>query len=138
MDVTTIFVGGISHGNPGPSAVGVRILDESNKVILEASESLGNATDTFAAYYAVMRGLQMAQEQFGKKTRDMLVDIKLDNETVKKQLNRESEIKEPGLVPYFIEIHNMQVVSFPNIAFVQITKEANKESLDLASHALGG
>ncbi len=137
MKKITIFTDGGSRGNPGPAAVGAQIIDARGTVIREVSEAIGNATNNFAEYYAVMRGLQTAKEVFGKSTRDMQVELKLDSELVKKQLNGEYEIKEPGLVPYFIEIHNMRVASFPKLTYTHVSREFNKEAERLVSEALG-
>ena len=100
------------------------------------SETIGNATNNFAEYYAVMRGLQEAKDVFGKSTKQMQVEVKLDSELVKKQLSAEYQIKEPGLVPFFIEIHNMRIASFPRITFTHISRELNKEADRLVNEAL--
>ncbi len=63
-------------------------------------------------------------------------DTGLDSELVKKQLNAEYQIKEPGLVPYFIEIHNLRVSNFPHITFTHIPREKNKEADRLANEAM--
>ncbi|MEY3784571.1 MAG: ribonuclease putative phosphoglycerate mutase [Candidatus Parcubacteria bacterium] len=136
MATITIFTAGESRGNPGPSAIGFQILDESGKVLEEVSETIGNATNNFAEYQAVMRSLQVAKEHFGDKTSELLFELKLANELVKKQLNNEFEIKEPGLVPYFIEIHNMRVSSFPNLKLTHLPKEQNQEANRLMNEAL--
>lgn len=136
MKRITIFTDGGSRGNPGPAAVGIQIVDAKGTVVREVSETIGNATNNFAEYYAVMRGLQVAVEVFGKSTKSMQVEVKLDSELVKKQLNAEYQIKEPGLVPYFIEIHNMRVASFPRIIFTHIRREFNKEADRLVNEAL--
>ena len=138
MKKITIFTDGGSRGNPGPAAVGVQIVDARGTVIKEVAETIGNATNNFAEYFAVVRGLQVAKEVFGKSTRQMQVEIKLDSELVKKQLNAEYQIKEPGLVPFFIEIHNMRVASFPNVTFTYIRREFNKEADRLVNEALDG
>ena len=136
METITIFTDGGSRGNPGPSAIGVYIIDAQGKAIKEVAETIGNATNNFAEYQAVMRGLQIAKELFGKKTNDIQFEIKLDSELVKKQLNSEYQINEPGLVPHFIEIHNMRVASFPNLTFTHISRELNKEADRLVNEAL--
>jgi ribonuclease HI len=136
MQKITIFTDGGSRGNPGPAAIGVQLQDESGKVIKEVAETIGNATNNFAEYQAVMRGLQTAKELYGKKTKEMVFEIKLDSELVKKQLNSEYQIKEPGLVPHFIEIHNMRVASFPNLIFTHVRREFNKEADRLVNEAL--
>jgi ribonuclease HI len=136
MKKITIFTDGGSRGNPGPAAVGVQIVDARGTVIREVSETIGNATNNFAEYFAVVRGLQIARDVFGKSTKSTHVEVKLDSELVKKQLNSEYQIKEPGLVPFFIEIHNMRVASFPHITFTHISREYNKEADRLVNQAL--
>lgn len=136
MDTVTIFTDGGSRGNPGPAAVGAQIIDANGKVIQEVSESIGNATNNYAEYMAVVRGLQVAKEVYGKKSKDMAFELKLDSELVKKQLNGEYQIKEAGLVPLFIEIHNMRVASFPNLILTHVRREFNKEADRLVNEAL--
>ena len=136
MSKITIFTDGGSRGNPGPAAVGAQIVDAEGKVVAEVSETIGNATNNYAEYMAVVRGLQTAKELYGKKTKEMEFEIKLDSELVKKQLNGEYQIKEAGLVPFFIEIHNMRVSSFPNLTLTHVRRELNKEADRLVNEAL--
>lgn len=121
METITIITSGTAQGNPGPATIDVRVIDDAGTVVVEVSETIGNGTDNFASYYAVLRGLQTAIDRFEEKTKESMFQIKLDNELVKKQLNAESQIKEPGLVPYFIEIHNLRVSNFPNLTFEYIS-----------------
>jgi ribonuclease HI len=136
METITIYTDGGSRGNPGPSAIGVFICDQKGTMIKEVAEPIGNATNNFAEYQAVMRGLQVAKEHFGKKTKELQFELKLDSELVKKQLNGEYQIKEPGLVPHFIEIHNLRVSSFPNLTLTHVRRELNKEADRLVNEAL--
>lgn len=136
METITIFTDGGARGNPGPSAIGVQMLDQEGTVIKELSEKIGNATNNFAEYQAVMRGLQVAREHFGNSTNELSFELKLDSELVQKQLSGEYQIKEPGLVPHFIEIHNMRVSSFPNLIFTHIGRELNTEADRLVNEAL--
>ncbi len=136
METITIYSDGGSRGNPGPAAIGVQILDSEKKVIKEVSEAIGNATNNFAEYQGVFRGLEAAKEVFGKKTKEIDFEFKLDSELVKKQLSGEYQIKDPGLVPLFIGIHNLRVVSFPNITFIHVKRELNKEADRLVNEAL--
>jgi ribonuclease HI len=136
MNIATIFTLGNSQGNPGPSAIAIQIVDTKGAVLIEFSEKIGNATADFAAYQAVMRGLQAAKDHFGTTTKAMLFEIKLDNEFVKKQLSGEAPIHEPGLVPYFIEIHNLHVSDFPQLTFALVSQESNKHIEKLLTEAL--
>tara|TARA_B100001146_G_C16154563_1_gene422750 strand:+ start:608 stop:1042 length:435 start_codon:yes stop_codon:yes gene_type:complete len=136
MEQITIFSDGGSRGNPGPAAVGAQIVDAAGKVVREVSETIGNATNNYAEYMAVIRGLQTAKDVYGKKTKELQVELKLDSELVKKQLNGEYQIKEAGLVPLFIEIHNLRVASFPNLVLTHVRREFNKEADRLVNEAL--
>ena len=138
METITISVAGGSRGNPGPAAIGVLVCDAAGNMIQEMAEAIGNATNSFAQYYAVMRALQLVKEQYAETTPEIQFELRLDSELVKRQLNGESEIKDPGLVPYFIEIHNMRVSSFPNLDFIEVSKKDNKEAVLLVHEALEG
>jgi len=136
MKTITIFTDGGSRGNPGPAAVGAQILDAEGKVLKEVSETVGNATNNYAEYFAVIRALQVTKELLGKKTKELQFEIKLDSELVQKQLSHEYQIKEPSMVSLFIEIHNMRVASFPNLTFTHVRREFNKEADRLVNEAL--
>lgn len=136
MEKIIAYTDGGARGNPGPSGVGVYITDENAQVLKEISQFLGNATNNFAEYNGVLIALQTLKAMFGKRSKEMQFEIRLDSELVKKQLNGEYQIKEPGLVPYFIEIHNMRVATFPNLIFTHIPREKNKEADRLANEAM--
>lgn len=136
MEHILIYTAGSSLGNPGLSAIGVQVVDATGKILKEVSEKIGNATNDLAEYQAVLRGLQTAEQYFVNKTKDISFEIKLVSELVKKQLNNESQIVEPGLVPYFIAIHNMRVLNFPNLTLTQISQELNSEADRLVNEAL--
>ena len=137
METIIVFTGGKAKGNPGPAGVGVYITKDG-KMVREIKQAIGNSNTDFAGYYAVMLALQNLEEIYGQATKTTKFEIKLDNELVKKQLNAEQQIKEPGLVPMFIEIHNMQVSTFPNLTFTHIQGELNKEADRLANEAIDG
>jgi ribonuclease HI len=132
----TIFTDGGSRGNPGPAAVGVYAVDASGAVVLEHGETIGNSTNNIAEYCAVATGLQLLKQKLGKRLKELTVELKLDSELVKKQLNGEYQIKEAGLVPYFIEIHNLRVSSFPNLTLTHVPRAQNKEADRLVNEAL--
>jgi ribonuclease HI len=138
MDKIITYTAGASRGNPGPAAVGVYIVDKALNVVDELKQSLGNSNSSFAEYYAVMLALQTLMQLYADKTKTMQFEIKLDSDVVKGQLNDELPINEPGLVPMFIEIHNMRVASFPNLQFTLVNGDKNNQATRLANEALEG
>ena len=138
MNTVVCHVGGKARGNPGLSAIGVRITDLNGVLVSELSKTIGNATNNFAEYNAVMVGLQTLQSLYGSETQTMEFELQLSNEVVQKQLNAESTINDPGLVPMFIEIHNMRVAYFPQLTITLVSEDQNKDMLRLVIEVLDG
>ncbi len=136
MEKIVAYTDGGARGNPGPAGMGVPIQDAQGNVLKEVAQFLGNATNNFAEYNGVLVALQTLKAMYGKKTKEMQFELRMDSELVKKQLNGEYQIKEAGLVPYFIEIHNMRVSNFPNLIFTHIPREKNKEADRLSNEAM--
>jgi ribonuclease HI len=136
MEKIIIYTDGGARGNPGPAAIGVQVQDDKGKVLKEVSQTIGNSTNNIAEYMGVVEGLKAVKELFGKKTKEMEFEVRMDSELIQKQLSAEYQIKEPGLIPYFIEIHNMRVASFPNLTLIHVKREKNKEADRLVNEAL--
>lgn len=127
---------GGARGNPGIAGIGVVAQTESGEVLFEGSQFLGNATNNYAEYAAVVLLLGELKKRLGKQTRMHQIDVYLDSELVQKQLSHEYQIKEPSLVPQFIEIHNLRVSAFPHLRFIAIPREQNKRADQLANEAM--
>ncbi len=139
MDKIVIYTDGGARGNPGPAGIGVYVVNlKADKVLQQFGKTIGNATNNMAEYLAVVHGLRSVKEKFGKKTKDMEFELKIDSELVKKQLTSEYQIKDAGLIPYFIEIHNLRVSNFPNLTITHIPRNQNKEADRLVNEALDG
>ncbi|MEX0931036.1 MAG: ribonuclease HI family protein [Candidatus Paceibacterota bacterium] len=130
------YTDGGARGNPGPAGIGVYVTDSTGTVIKEVSEFIGNSTNNFAEYQAVTTALRTLKALYGKKTKEMNIELCMDSELVKKQLNNEYQIKEVGLIPMFIEIHNLRVTNFPNLKLTYIPREKNKEADRLVNEAI--
>lgn len=132
----TIHTDGGARGNPGPAAIGVSMSDHTGAVLAEVAETIGNGTNNFAEYAAVARALQLAKQHFGKRTKELAFEIKLDSELVQKQLTHQYQIKDPGLIPLFIEIHNLRVANFPHLTLTHVPRAENKVADRLVNEAL--
>lgn len=136
MEKLTIFTDGGARGNPGSAGAGALLVDGAGHTIKEASRFLGIQTNNFAEYEAVLLGLQTAKKVFGKKVRDMKIEVRLDSELVAEQLSHRYRVKEKTLVPQFMKIHNLRITDFPNIVFTHIPREKNKKADRLANEAM--
>ena len=129
----TIYTDGGARNNPGPAGVGVVILDENEKVLKEISKYLGEKTNNWAEYEAVIVGLEEAKK-LGLKGKK--IEFKLDSQLVQQQLTGNYKIKEPNLFEQFIKVHNFRVKDFPNVFFSHIPREKNGEADRLANEAM--
>lgn len=136
MEKIIVYTDGGARGNPGPAAVGVYVTDADGKVITEVSEAIGNATNNYAEYQAVATALTTLEKRYGKKTKQMEFALFLDSELVQKQLSHEYQVKDAGLVPLFMQIHNLRVAHFPHLSFTHVKREKNKEADRLVNEAL--
>lgn len=133
----TLHTDGGSRGNPGPSGSGAVLYDETGKTIKEASRYLGERTNNYAEYSAVILGLEMIAKHFGKpQCKNLEVEVRMDSELVCRQLNGEYQIKEETLFPLFIQIHNLRVSTFPHVSFMHIPREENAHADRLANEAM--
>ncbi len=136
MEKVICYTDGGARGNPGPAGAGVFITEENGKPLAEVSQFLGNATNNFAEYAAVLLALRTLKKKYGAKTKSMAFEIRLDSELIERQLSYRYQIKEPGLVPQFMEIHNFRVKDFPNLTFTHIPRAKNREADRLANVAM--
>lgn len=132
-----IFTDGGARNNPGPAGAGAVIVDSRGKVLKEVSKFLGERTNNWAEYEAVILGLSELKKLIPEKERkEVEVEIKMDSELVQKQLSNEYQVKEETLFSQFITTHNICVKDFPNISFTHIPREKNKRADRLANEAM--
>jgi ribonuclease HI len=117
-----MFTDGGARGNPGPAATGIVIKNESNKTIDSFGEYLGEQTNNFAEYSALIAGLKKAKELGATE-----VECILDSELIVKQMRREYKVKEPTLQKKFIEAYNA-TMQFKKVTFKHTLRENNKEA----------
>ena len=126
----TIYVDGGSRGNPGPSGIGVVILDANGKKLKDLSEYIGEATNNIAEYNALLYGLE---EALILRADDIIINM--DSELVAKQLTGDYRVKDVNIKPLFVRAINM-LKSFNNFEIRHIEREMNKEADRLVNKAI--
>lgn len=123
---------GGSRGNPGPAAIGLVIRDQDGKIIEEFGKTIGNQTNNYAEYFALITALEKLKS-FGATQ----VECILDSELVVKQLKGEYKVKELTLQ----QMHQQVLVlsnNFDQVVFRHVRREQNKEADKLVNRALDG
>jgi len=133
----TLYTDGGSRGNPGPAGAGAIIFDEKGHPLGEVSAFLGQTTNNWAEYEAIVLGLQEVKKLVPEKQRKSLeLEVRMDSELIQRQLTNKYQIKEKTLFGQYIKVHNMVVKDFPNISFTHVRREDNKEADRLANEAM--
>jgi ribonuclease HI len=125
-----IHTDGGARGNPGPAGLGVYITDEAGKVLMEHSRYLGETTNNQAEYMAIIDALEHAKELGADE-----VDMYMDSELAVKQLNGEYRVRNAGLAPLFLRIHNLRI-GFRRVRFSHVRRERNKDADRLVNEAI--
>jgi ribonuclease HI len=126
----TIFTDGGARGNPGPAAIGVVIKNENKEKISAYGEYLGEQTNNFAEYSAIISALKKAKELGADE-----VACFLDSKLVVEQLGGKWKVKEPTLQKLFIQAYNASA-QFKKITYQHIFREKNKEADRLVNETL--
>lgn len=128
----TVNVDGGARGNPGPAAIGVVVRDESGEILTTVSEKIGEATNNIAEYRALLAGI----EQAGLLGADQ-IEIRGDSELVVRQVKGEYKVKNPGIKPLHIRVHEA-LGNFDGWEIEHVRREENAEADALVNDALDG
>jgi ribonuclease HI len=134
MSELLVYTDGGARGNPGPSAIGVAIYQDS-KLIHSIQKYIGISTNNIAEYTALFEAIDWIVKQ-NTYTQYVRIVCKLDSELVVQQMNGIYKIKNPNLknIYYLIQQH-IAHFSVP-IIFIHIPREQNQEADRLVNFAL--
>ena len=131
-----IHTDGGARGNPGPAGIGVVIQDEDDKVLAEIAEHIGERTNNYAEYAALIRALEECKKMFGAKLRGIQIEVRMDSELAVRQLSGLYKVKEPALKELFAAVVRMRLEDAPNIVFTHVRREKNKRADELVNKAI--
>jgi len=130
--VGKVYVDGASRGNPGPSGIGVVVVDEGGKVLREHYEFLGSSyTNNQAEYAALIKALEICSTIFPKG----VIHVFSDSELLIKQLTGRYKVRSCNLKELFRSVKQMEK-SFSRVHYHRISRELNKRADELANKAI--
>jgi ribonuclease HI len=126
----TLYVDGGARGNPGPAAIGLVMESPSGEVVWTHAETIGEGTNNFAEYQALIRGLTGAGDSGVER-----LTVLSDSELVVKQLNGEYKVKNLALKPLHEEVKQLRR-QFAFCRFRHIPRKQNRLADQLVNQAL--
>lgn len=125
-----LYTDGGSRGNPGPSGIGVIILDEHRKKVKELFKYIGEATNNIAEYSALICGIEEASALGADE-----IVVHMDSELLARQLNGEYKVKSAEIKPLFERALGM-LKAFSAFEIKHIERAKNKEADRLVNKAI--
>ena len=115
-----LYADGGSRGNPGPSASGFVILDQSDNMIHADNKYLGVTTNNQAEYHALLSGLEWCVNEGVRE-----VEVFLDSMLVVNQLKGKFKVKNRDLWSLY-ETAKSRSEKFSKITYMHVPRELNK------------
>jgi len=125
-----IFFDGSSHGNPGPSGIGIIILDEVGRVLDKLSKFIGFGTNNEAEYHALIEALRRAIQLDAEK-----VELYSDSELVVKQVKGIYSVRDEKLKRLHLKCVEL-LKNFKESEIKYVPRELNAEADELANEAI--
>jgi ribonuclease HI len=121
---------GASRGNPGPAAIGIRLLDVNGAELWSEGRSIGRATNNVAEYRGAIAALEKARELGIDE-----LELRMDSELVVRQLQGRYRVKEPSLMTLKSHVDRL-LRGFRSVQVSHVRREENRETDQLANEAL--
>lgn len=129
IDKVVVYCDGGSRGNPGPSAAGAVIKTTEGEIIEEIGEYLGEQTNNYAEYSAVVAALKKLRE-----LQIMSADFYLDSQLVVRQINGQYKVKNANIKPLYLQI--IGLLEGMNTTFTHVYRADNTEADAMVNQVL--
>ena len=139
MDQTralNIYTDGGARGNPGPSAIGVYVENESGTCLAAIGKSIADGTNNIAEYSAILEGLDWIINNKAKLPNLTRVNFFMDSNLAASQLNGIYKVKNPNLRNLLFKIRQKEALIRLPINYSHIRREENKKADRLVNIAL--
>lgn len=132
MSNIRICTDGAARGNPGLAAAGVVIFN-GDTVLAEVRQFLGEQTNNWAEYEAVVCALEKAYEL---QLHTQPISFFLDSKLVAEQLSGNWKIKTPSIKEQYDKVQAVLARGFTEITYTYVPREENKYADRLANEAI--
>jgi len=124
------YTDGGARGNPGPAGFGVYVTDQDGNRVVGLSEYLGQQTNNFAEYSALVAALEWAL-----RNEHRAVQVVSDSELMVKQLRGIYKVRNENLQPLFEKAQRL-IAQLEWFEVKHVLREQNREADRLANEAM--
>ena len=116
----TIYTDGASRGNPGESASGYQVFDETGKMLQKGEVYNGITTNNYAEYNAIINALKWCIANFNSSSIE--IELHSDSRLVISQINGLFKIKSEDMLKLNKEVKEL-VKKFKSTKFINERRE---------------
>jgi ribonuclease HI len=125
-----VHVDGGARGNPGPAAIAAVVADPDGRVLDEAAETIGEATNNVAEYRAVLLGIERARALGASE-----LELVNDSQLIERQLTGRYKVKHPAMRPLHLDA-TAALRDFARWTIRSVPREDNARADALVNRAL--
>ena len=126
---------GGARGNPGPAAAGA-VIRKGGTIIATVAQYLGEQTNNWAEYEALILALEETHGVLGDELATLSVEVRMDSQLIVRQIEGRYKVKEPTLKEKYARVIDILSRFSPNVVFVHIPREENKDADKLVNQVL--
>ena len=126
---------GGARGNPGPAA-GAGVIRKGGEIVATVAKYLGEQTNNWAEYEALILALEGAHAHFGAALADASVEVRMDSQLIVRQIEGRYKVKEPSLKLQYARVRELLDRFAPHAEFVHVPREENVDAYRLVNEAL--
>lgn len=130
MKRVIVNVDGGSRGNPGPAGIAAVATDPSGEVLVERSETIGEATNNVAEYRALLLGIEVAKELSPDE-----VEFVGDSKLIVEQVKGNWKVKQDHLRPLHTKVKDA-LRDLPKWSIRHVKRDENERADELLNEAL--
>lgn len=124
-----VHIDGASKGNPGPAGIGI-VFYEDDKIIQEIEEFIGNQTNNFTEYTALIKALEICTNKNYNN-----IEICTDSELVANQINKVYKVKDAYIKDLYDKAYSL-IEKLENVKVKHVPREENLRADKLANNAI--
>lgn len=130
MNEAKIQVDCATRRNPGPAVIAAIIKDTKNNIIATASQRIGQSTNNYAEYRAVILGLEKSIALGAR-----FVELQTDSQLIANHINGYYRVRTKSLVPLYEKVKQLGN-AFEVMVINYIEREYNYDAHNLAHKTL--
>lgn len=135
MKAINIYTDGGARGNPGSAAIGV-FIEVDGKVLAQIGKKIGESTNNFAEYKAVLQGLDFLLERRDLLSKNSKINFFMDSQLAYSQIVGIYKIKNAVLWDMLLKIREKESQIRLPIFYNFVPREQNKKADRLVNLAL--